>query len=236
MKTVMIVVLAVAIMAMGPVINLVWYYVIEPKLGTKNVVVMTKKVERGNVITDQDVKTLTIKEELAIDNAITDLGQVIGKEVTRDIKEREMISPEMIETKHLYPKEGEWNMPLPDSWIMTQPSTLLRGDRISLFPLKDEKTKKNEEESNQQNTVKPDLLNKVTANEAIEVLGADTEEKLKNIVVSYAKNNSQEVTTTDNRKNLTAVPNKLELVVTEEQRKLISNYAMNGFKFLVVYR
>lgn len=164
---------------------------------------------------------------MLVDGALVRLTDAIGRETVRPIRAGEQLTPDMVNTRHLQPGQGEWNMPLPPEWIFGKlPGSLLRGDRVSLLLVTKETADKTE-------------LRGDPSRERLTEWNIPYEEetKLSGITVSYAKAaNNQEIAASDERKKPSGAVASVELIVTDEQKELIRKYGSKGYRFLMVYR
>ncbi|WP_282939794.1 SAF domain-containing protein [Paenibacillus sp. RC67] len=222
-------VLVIGLCLSGPALLIGWKWGVEPRWGTVEVLQASRTVERGGRLSEADLKTVKLKKELLVDGAIDKLPRALGQETTRVIRANEQITDAMLNTSHLLPGLGEWNMSLPAEWMFGKPpGSLLRGDRVSLLLVQKEEAKKAEDKSGQELT-----------REKLETLNIPFEEekRLQEIVVSFVKgSNNQEIASTDDRKKTTGAVTTVELIVNEEQKELIRKYGTKGYRFLIVYR
>ncbi|OXM82431.1 SAF domain-containing protein [Paenibacillus rigui] len=222
-------VLVIGLCLSGPALLIVWKWGIEPVWGTVDVVVAARPVEQGASLSEADVKIAKIKRDQLVKGAKVKLTDVLQQETSRPLRGNEQLTDAMLNTGHLLPSPGEWNMPLPTEWIFGKPpGSLLRGDRVSLLLVQKEESKKAEGKPEQE-------LNRERL-EQLDISYAE-EKKLRDIVVSYAKGtNNQEIASTDDRKKPTGSVSTVELIVNEEQKELIRKYGSKGYKFLIVYQ
>jgi hypothetical protein len=222
--------LVIGLCLSGPALLIGWKWYVEPNWGTVEVIQASRPVERGTRLSDADLKTVKVKRELLVDGALVRSSAALRQETTRSIRLNEQITGDMLNTSHLLPAPGEWNMPLPVEWIFGKPpGSLLRGDRVSLLLVQKEESKKvDDKTANQElSREKLDQLN----------ISYEEEKKLEEIVVSYAKGtNNQEIGSSDERKKPTGMVSTIELIVNNEQKELIRKYGTKGYRFLVVYR
>jgi len=221
-KTLIILVL----LAIGPIEILYLAPLVDEKLGTVEVIQATKDIPRGQVITNNDVKTVRMKTSQAVKDRMTEPSEIVGQETTRPIRENEVITADMLVLDRLTPNHEQYNMPMPPDWVLSAPGSLLRGDSISLVPVYTQPTRATveDEDVEQSRTVIQPTAEEIAL--------------LSNILISYSKsNNNQEVTTEDDeRKNPSGQVNRFEMIVTEQQRDIIIKFGNNRFKFLVTYR
>lgn len=240
MKKILRLLLFTIVIATGPGLLIGWTKWVEPNWGTVQVIQAAKEIKRGQIIKKEDLKVMNIKADQIVSNRktepnesnrITDGSLIIGEEALRTIYANEQIIEDMLGLDELKPGNGESNMPIPNDWILMLPGSLLRGDHISLMPVLDKTrmqgdTSRNALEEDEEKTVKPAAVSESDVN------------ALTDIPVSYSKaGNNQEVTTEDDgRQKPSGSVKNLEIVVNENQRKLIIKYGSEGYKFLVTYR
>lgn len=207
-----------------PIQFFLWRTVIEPRWGTIQVVQASTQIERGQIIGEENIEVVNVPSHLIVDGEVTNPQQIIGQETTRIIRKGERITKDMLNFDGLVPGPDEYNMPMPTEWVLAMPGSMLRGDRISLYPVKNESDV----------TLAPDGT-------VVEMAASDIPDRdlelLQDILVSFSKaSNNQEVTASDDRKNPSANVSRFEMIVTKEQRDLITEYGSNGYKFIVTYR
>ncbi|MCS7461471.1 SAF domain-containing protein [Paenibacillus doosanensis] len=221
-------VLVIGLCLSGPALLIGWKWGVEPRWGTVDVVQAARGIDRGARLSEADLKVVKVKKELLVSGAASRLSAVLHQETVREIRPNEQITDAMLNTAHLLPGPGEWNMPLPAEWTFGKPpGSLLRGDRISLLLIPKEEAKKAEEKSGEEMT-----------REKMEQLQIpfEEEQRLTDMVVSFAKGtNNQEISSSEDRKKTTGVVNTVEVIVTEQQKELIRKYGMQGYKFLIIY-
>jgi hypothetical protein len=224
--------LFIIVMGSGALMLVLWSKYVEPKWGTIQVIEASKELERGHVISTLDLKTINVKAEQIVAKRVKDTSKILGQETTRLIRNGEQITEDMLVMDQLTPKKDQVNMPMPNEWVLSMPGSLLRGDHITLLPVKNTVL-------SDQNTTKTDESGKqsIIKNE-IEVIPDDVLAKLTDIPVSYSKaSNNQEVTSSDDRKKPSGPVNRFEMLVNNEQRNLIAQYGgTKGYKFIVTYR
>ncbi|TBL80611.1 SAF domain-containing protein [Paenibacillus thalictri] len=219
--------LIIALILSGPALLLVWKWYVEPNWGTVEAIVAVKTIERGARVAESDIVIRKIRKDALVEHAVLKMSDAIGKETSRTVRGGEQITADMVNTGHLYPGKGEWNMPFPPEWIFGKPpGSLLRGDHISLLLVTKEDGKKAEEKGEGG----LELLDR-------QQVPVDVEDKLQNMTVSYAKGtNNQEIAPSEDRKKPSGALSALEIIVTDEQKELIRKYGAKGYRFLIVYR
>lgn len=215
----------------GPALLLVWKYAVEPNWGTVEVVQAIKPIERGERLTNDRIRVAKIPRETLVDGALIRVNDALGRETVRPIRQNEQLTPEMVNSRHLQPGPGEWNMPLPSEWIFGKPpGSLLRGDSVSLLPIAKQAADKAEDKAATREEATRERLQELN-------IPYEAEAKLSGITVSYAKGtNNQEIVATEDRKKPAGAVNTVELIVTDEQKELIRQYGSQGYRFLIVYR
>lgn len=197
-----------------------WEFYLNDRLNTTSVVVAAKDIEKNQVIRDSDVKIIRIKSEQAVEHPITDPKYIIGLETCQFIAKGNQFVDAMLDRYGLEPNSNQLIYSIPKEWIYSSPGSLRRKDRVYIYAIYDEKRKLKEE-------ISPD---RQIASEPI----------LKNLVVAYAKDSSnQEVkpaANSEKRLDATGAINNLELVMTQEQYSILERKYLDGFKFNFAYR
>ncbi|MDF2646850.1 MAG: flagellar biosynthesis protein FlgA [Paenibacillus sp.] len=216
------------VMSSGVLLLFLWTKFVEPKWGTVEVLQAGRELQRGHVIEAIDLKKIPVKADQVVQKRVTDSQMVIGQETTRIIRSGEQITEDMLVMNQLTPGNNQVNMSVPNEWILSTPGSLLRGDHVTLSPIKSEAGANNarsKAEEEKESVAQPERIS------------ADVLQKLANITVSYSKmSNNQEVESGEDRKKPTGTVNKFELIVTTEQRDVIIDFGRRGYKFIVTYR
>jgi len=212
----------------GPLWLFVGELYIVPKLGTELVAVATKNIERGSKVNSSNFQMVYVKRDRLVSGSINDAKLVDGKEVTTNINANEQITADRVNTKHLYPSKDEVNVRIPTEWIMGKaPGSILRGDRVTLDPIKPKETLVRQGNA--------DTQSMGSESKELTVSSEDTR-LLRGITVSYVKSsNNKEVESGDDRKSPTAAVTDIEVILSETQKELLNKLGSAGYKFLVSY-
>ncbi|MGG3471565.1 SAF domain-containing protein [Neobacillus pocheonensis] len=217
------------VMSSGVLLLYVWTKFVEPKWGTVEVIQASREIQRGHIIEAIDLKKIPVKAETVVQKNVTDLNKIVGQETTRIIRSGEQITEDMLLMNQLVPGNNQVNMALPNDWILSTPGSLLRGDHVTLSPVKKEdataassarNSKDSAVEGKNEEKISPDIL-----------------QKLNDIAVSYSKmSNNQEVESGEDRKKPNGPVSRFEIILTLEQRETIIDLGNRGYKFIVTYR
>jgi hypothetical protein len=221
--------LILIIVLSAPIQIFVWGKYIEPRWGLVEIITASSQIERGDIIHIDNLVQIFVKPELVVEQGINNITEIVGQESTRLIRKGEQVTSDMLNKDKLSPNINEVNMPLPIEWIMAMPGSLLRGDLVSLDPVK-----------RSDNTEIKSVVDGIPVNSTTPEEVTITEYEwllLQDIRVSYSRSsNNQEVTATDDRKKPTGSVTRFEVIVSMEQREIIKKYGKLGYKFIVTYR
>jgi hypothetical protein len=193
---------------------------------TKNVVVAARQLLPHAAITEDDLLVVRIKENYVISGAIPaeDAHQLIGQEALQLIEAGDQMTVNRVDKTSLLRVPGATVVELPEDWILSVPGSLRRLDRITIFAVPTDKELVNPESGSTSQ-----LLTKA-------------EKVAEDIVVAYYKDaSSNEVKDAEGTKNpnvrvdATVRGRKLELELTPDQLKLLSEKAASGYQFIVGY-
>ncbi|OBZ09128.1 SAF domain-containing protein [Bacillus sp. FJAT-26390] len=193
---------------------------------TKDVVVAARQLLPHAEITKDDLLVVRIKENYVISGAIPadDAHQLIGQEALQLIEAGDQMTVNRVDKTSLLRVPGATVVELPEDWILSVPGSLRRLDRITIFAVPTDK----------------ELVNPESG--SISQLLTEAEKVAEGIVVAYYKDaSSNEVKDAEGTKNpnvrvdATVRGRKLELELTPDQLKLLSEKAASGYQFIVGY-
>ncbi|WP_138753545.1 SAF domain-containing protein [Paenibacillus sinopodophylli] len=193
---------------------------------TKTVVVAAKQLLPHEPITEDDLMIVRIKEDYVISGAIPaeDAHFLVGQEALQLIEAGDQMTDNRVDKTSLLSVPGATVVELPDDWILSVPGSLRRLDRITIFAVPS-----NEEKVN-------------TETGASEPLLSQAEKVAEDIVVAYYKDagsnevkNAEENVNPNVRVDATVRGRKLELQLTPDQLKQLSEKAASGYQFIVGY-
>lgn len=193
---------------------------------TQRVVIAARQLLPHDAIKEEDLMILRIKEDYVISGAIPaeDAHLLIGQEALQLIEAGDQMTVNRVDKTSLLSVPGATVVELPDDWILSVPGSLRRLDRITIFAVPTDTEKVNAETG-----VTEPLLTKA-------------EKVAEDIVVAYYKDaSSNEVKNVEGTANpnvrvdATVRGRKLELELTPDQLKLLSEKAASGHQFIVGY-
>lgn len=205
---------------------------VSEKIDVKQVVRTTRVLNPNEIIGEKDVELVSVKTKDATGNALDRTEDVIGKEVLYGLENKEQITKNKIDDLSVIPsKEGQYIFSIPDSWIANMPDTLRRKDRVTFWIIKNTKI------TTSANNTEP------SADTNVELFIKD-KPILTNVIVAYFRDgaNNEVVTNTEKQRNGserlsgTSVPKKFELLLTEDEFKLLKDTYEAGHLFVIGYR
>lgn len=228
--------LGLLILAFGVGFILFYVYYLDDKVNTSKVVVAVKEIPfKSEITTDmielQDRKTYTIVEQ-----AFTDINQVVGYQSSVHIMPNTQMYEGLIDPYNVIPNADEEIFPIPDKWIYAKPGSLRRTFKIDFYAFKE-----------QENVpaflpvqADPDVEGPIVEDFEPEELLELGEPILENVVVAYAKDSAnreviglnQEDIRLDASGNIT----NLDVVLTREKYNyLLREYIEKGYQLIIAY-
>ncbi|MGO4697727.1 SAF domain-containing protein [Paenibacillus sp. 2TAB26] len=195
-------------------------------MDTQNVVVASRQMLPHEAITEDDLLIVRIKEDYVISGAIPeeDAHLLVGQEALQLIEAGDQMTINRVDKTSLLSVPGATVVEMPEDWILSVPGSLRRLDRITIFAV-------------------PTDIEKINPESGIaEPLLSQAEKVIEDIVVAYYKDaSSNEVKNAEGNVNpnvrvdATVRGRKLELQLTPDQLKLLSEKAAGGYQFIVGY-
>lgn len=195
-------------------------------MDTQNVVVASRQLLPHEAITEDDLMIVRIKEDYVISGAIPedDAYLLVGQEALQLIEAGDQMTVNRVDKTSLLSVPGATVVEMPEDWILSVPCSLRRLDRITIFAVPTDTEKVNPETG-----VTVPLL-------------SQAEKVVEDIVVAYYKDaSSNEVKNAEGNVNpnvrvdATVRGRKLELQLTPDQLKLLSEKASSGYQYIVGY-
>lgn len=195
-------------------------------MDTQNVVIAARQLLPHEPITEDDLLVIAVKEDYVISGAIPeeDAHLILGQEALQLIEAGDQMTINRVDKTSLLSVPGATVVEMPEEWILSVPGSLRRLDRITIFAVPTDTEKINPESG-----MKEPLL-------------AQAEKVTEDIVVAYYKDaSSNEVKNAEGNVNpnvrvdATVRGRKLELQLTPDQLKLLSEKAASGYQFIVGY-
>lgn len=225
--------LIAVIVAIG--LAILWSMYLDEKVNTLKVYRTNIDLPKAAMINAANLSLINMKVENVPDGAIKDLSELQGKESVIALPRGTILTKSLFDDANVVLNNDQIFTPIPNQWIFSTPGSLRRKDMVDIYayPLKNtESTVKNSENGQGSNSINSTS----TVNNVV----YDTGPVLSNITVAFVKDSSnQEVKpSNDKQQRFDATGNisLLELVLTDEQFNLLKTIALEGYKFIFVYR
>lgn len=178
----------------------------------KTVVVFNENINKGVKITYDLLSTKKVEVDNCILNVIDNPKEIVGKESKHFIPAKTQLITEYFEESILNLTKDNKIMKLPDSWVYSFPQTIRRKDKIFIYAIKDGNAE-----------------SKVINNKKYLIFQT---------VVAYAKDtNNKEVESLDiDRLNGSSVVSNIEVIITDNQYKMLLDWIRKGYKFIIMYK
>lgn len=217
--------LIAVIVAIG--LAIFWSMYLDEKVNTIKVYRTNTELPKAAPIDPNKLSLINLKVENVPDGAINNLEELQGKETVITMPRGTVLTKALFDDANLVLDKDQFYCPIQDGWIYALPGSLRRKDLVDIYIV----PKAIENSSN-------NAINNIAS--TVSNVVYNTEPILTNITVGYAKDSSnQEVKpSNDKEQRLDATGNAslLELVLNREQFNLLKEQALNGNKFIFVYR
>lgn len=189
-----------------------WELVGRKQLLYKTVVVFNENINKGVKITYDLLTTKKVEVDNCILNVIDNPQKIVGKESKHFIPAKTQLVTEYFEEPIINLTKDKKIMRIPNNWLYSFPQTIRRKDKIFIYAIRSDKTD-----------------NKIIDNKKYFVYQT---------IVAYAKDsNNREVESLDlNRLNGSSVVNDIEIIVTDNQYKVLLDCVKKGYKFIIMYK
>jgi hypothetical protein len=204
----------------------IWVTHGQAALESVTLLVAQKDIQRGTVI--EDAFMYFKPEKISLSSAVQEalkpeqISLINGRTVEGFIPANGQITQKSFSENSLILKENQFVFRLPPSWVYTIPSSIRRGDKISIYEI----------DSN--------IESRLSAGEDINtVLVKGKLESILETTVEYVKDSTnREVTDTNGNKRLdgsSQVP-AIEIICTREETQVLEKSILSGKRLIVVYR
>lgn len=228
-------ILALLLILVSITTAVLWEFYFDDRINTVPILQATGQIPKGHKILTSDLVSVRVQVNAIPEGAVSDISKVLGYEAAIPIKKGMLVVSDFFDNPAIVPDENQMITPIPNQWIFSLPGSLRRKDKVFIygFPVADF----------HQSTSEASLL-KGDSKENQDLKSRDNqlnyEPLLKDITVAFAKDSAnQEVKPSDDkfqRIDATGNISQLELILTEEQFKLLEAKALNGYKFVFTYR
>ncbi|GMQ60823.1 SAF domain-containing protein [Vallitalea maricola] len=189
----------------------------------KDIVVLTKDVNKNEVITKDMVQIQKREESTLIDKVILDPNKIIGKAANNYIPKGVQLVEKYFENPNLVLDEDEYIFKIPLEWIKAFPDSLRRGDEIYFY----EVSKGTENYNSTEGEI------------AINNKKALEKDPITNATVAYVKDsaNREVITLSDEeRYNGSSKINEIEIITDLETVNLLRDSVNNDKVFIIMYQ
>lgn len=242
---------------------IVWDVYLKDKIDSVEVVVVKPGlyIDRHTPIQENMLLVEERKKSTIIPNALLphEIKDVIGLEVKHPLLGNMMVSKSFFDHDNLIPNpdKKEAIYPIPDKWIYAMPSTLRRKDHIDIYFVENPEKMAASQSNNGQpiqpkSTLTIEQINQLAASGQLsqsrkqELIELGFMPALMDIPIIYAKDSSgNEIATNNEEGKLKATDEKrfystgmvsnLELLLTEEQYRIIWQSVREGYLLYITY-
>lgn len=198
------------------------------KLLYKQEIVFVRDIPANTIITKEDLTTVAIEKNRLVDKRILNADEIIGKESKIFIPKNAQLHDSYFDDPEVVLNKDQFIFPIPEDWIKAVPDTLRRKDTIYFYEYK---------ETNKLNIAE---ITKQAPSGATDVVQSlENKQPIAKFKVAYVKDatNREVVDAGDvERKNATSKIQKIELLATAEEVKLLEKSYKNGNKFILMYK
>lgn len=194
----------------------------------KNIVILTKEVNKNEVITSDMVRYQKREGTTLIDSALLDKSLIIGKAANSYIPKGVQLVEKYFESPNLVLNEDEYIFKIPLEWLKAFPSSLRRGDIIFFYEV--------EKGTTEQNAIDPNASEgEITINnkKALE------KKPITSTVVAYVKDsaNREVITLSDEeRYNGSSKISEIEIITDLETVNQLKESINNEKVFIIMYQ
>ncbi|HEY5584174.1 MAG TPA: hypothetical protein VIK78_06750 [Ruminiclostridium sp.] len=219
-------ILGIVIMFIALVATYLWITYGQPELESVSLLVAQKDIPKGTVIENANLyfKSQKISLSSSVIGAIKpeQINSLNGKITDQFISSNGQIVLQSFSENSLLLKENQFVFKLPPSWVYSIPSSIRRGDKISIYEI-DGKIDSN--------------LNLAQSLELVLTKGK-TESIFDTTVVYVKDSTNREVVDTngDERLDGTSQVSSIEIICAREDTQVLENSVLSGKKLIVVYR
>jgi len=222
-------IIGIVIMFAALVATYFWLTYGQAQLESVSLLVARENIPKGTVINDANkfFKTEKISLNSAVIGAIKpeNINDLTGRMVEQFIPANGQIVKQAFSGNSIILKDNEFVFKLPPSWVYSIPSSIRRGDKISIYEI---------------NGKVDDMLNNPEELEekAIQLTKGKTEAIFETTVVYVKDSTNREVTDTNGNERLdgTSQVSAIEIICTRNDTQILENSVLSGKKLIVVYK
>ncbi|EMS72255.1 SAF domain-containing protein [Ruminiclostridium cellobioparum] len=216
----------IAIMFLALAATYFWLTHGQVQLESVTLLVAQKDIPRGTVIDNANnyFKPERINMSSAVTGAIKpeNIDQLNGRIAEQFIPANGQIVTQTFSGNSVVLKENEFVFKLPPTWVYSIPSSIRRGDKISIYEI--------------DGNIDGKLDN--SEDQDIKLVKGKTESIFNTTVVFVKDSTNREVTDTNGKERLdgSSQVSAIEIICTRSDTQILESSVLNGKKLIVVYR
>ncbi|PYG84240.1 hypothetical protein LY28_03745 [Ruminiclostridium sufflavum DSM 19573] len=218
-------ILGILIMLAALAATYLWVTKGQPALETETLLVAQTDIPKGTVIEDAGIyfKPEKIGMASAVQGALKpeQASYITGRTTEGFIPANGQVTQKSFSENSLILKENQFIFRLPPEWVYTIPSSIRRGDKISIYEIDSR------------------IESRLSAGEEAETVLKGGYEAILETTVEYVKDGTnREVTDTNGSKRLdgTSQVSAIEIICTRKETQVLESSILAGKKLIVVYR
>lgn len=219
-------ILGIVIMFAALVATYFWLTHGQVQLESVTLLVARKDIPKGTVI--DNATNYFEPERINLSSAVTgaikpeNIDELNGRIAEQFIPANGQIVTQAFSGNSVVLKDNEFVFKLPPSWVYSIPSSIRRGDKISIYEIDGKIDNKLDNPEEQ----------------AIQLTKGKTESIFNTTVVFVKDSTNREVTDTNGNERLdgTSQVSAIEIICTRKDTQILENSVLNGKKLIVVYR
>ncbi len=204
---------------------------IQPKLNTKEVVIVHADIPKNQILTSFDVGIYRISSDGLPKGYLNTTTSVIGKKTNVDLPQGTVLSPELIDIDNMNPSAGEMIFPIPRVAIYAVNASLRAGDYVSISLYRLESREQNQDQSLNQGGLNQEMENHDEETEDHQLLSL--KKSVRVIAVRSDAGNMVRDTdkgNTNDRLTSTERIGHLELLLTFDEAKYLETKIRGGYQ------
>ncbi|WP_152908966.1 SAF domain-containing protein [Thermincola ferriacetica] len=214
-----------------------WELYFDDRVNTVPVLVAARHIPKGSDLNPQDVSQVRARLETVPSGAVWDLRALAGKAAAVNIPKGMILADSLLDDAAIVLKPGQIYAPVPGQWIFAVPGSLRQKDIVSIYtvPAKAAETRSIPGltgENRYSGIANTDLETGVMQY----VYGGPV---LQGVAVAHVKDSAnREVKPVDQsrqRDDATGTIAQVELVLTNDQYRVLQRKALEGNKFIFTY-
>lgn len=229
-KPMLTAILGIVIMAIAAAGGILFVLYGQPALDFEKVMVAAVDIPKGTIASPDMFTEVKFDRNLVLSGKITpdNVSGIYGLAATQFIPAKAQVVPAFFQSKNYVVGVDQAVMKIPTTWVYAVPSSIRRGDTALFYEI-DADMDQYITQSNLSNTVDNSSLIRLMLGESTPVLS---------LSVAYVKDsaNREVVDTGDGvRMDGSSQVSSIEVIINNDQKRILENSIQNGMKFLVLY-